>query len=116
MSGSLATASVLYRGNADVVFWPSHRTLVKVLSNIVEHPEEAKYRRLNKKGKAFEELCNAKGCDAFLRSLGWIDQGFPPCPSFFFRPFFHCYGPPRTRACVGEFLVLVEVNEATLVC
>src|SRR3990167_4926183 len=65
-----------YRSNPDVIFWPSHKILVKVLSNIVENPKEAKFRRLNKKGKAFAEMAGeAKGCESFLKTIGWKDEG-----------------------------------------
>lgn len=48
--------------------------MIKIFTNIAEHPEDEKFRRLNKGGKAFQ-ACNIKGAMAVFKEAGFVDGG-----------------------------------------
>jgi hypothetical protein len=68
--------SLLLRNDDPLVFQAATETLFKILQNIVQHPEEAKYRSISRSSAAFrQKLSCAKGAVRFLKAVGFEEEG-----------------------------------------
>jgi PUB domain/Ubiquitin family len=83
-SSAVATSSVatalqeLRRGNSETSYKTAVSTLDKVLSNIVEHPMEEKYRNLKANNPAFQRRFGAlSGAEAVMIACGFARQDQP---------------------------------------
>jgi len=62
--------------NDPVTFQAATETLFKIVQNVLQHPDEAKYRTLRRKATAFaQKVGAAKGGVRFLRAVGFVDEG-----------------------------------------
>ncbi len=59
----------------DVYFRDAHKIIVRIVTNIVSDPEEAKFRQINMKGKAFHSVAEAAGAVDVLLFLGFRVEG-----------------------------------------
>ena len=68
--------AILLQNEDPIVFQQATECLFKALQNVLQHPEEAKYRSLRRSSKGFaEKLRPAKGAVRFLRACGFIERG-----------------------------------------
>lgn len=73
---TLDEACALLLQNETPAFRTSTETLYKIVKNILDQPDEAKFRSLRRNGKAFtENLAHAKGAVRFLRAVGFAEVG-----------------------------------------
>ena len=62
--------------NDPITFKTATETLFKICQNIVQHPDEPKYRSLARSGATFTgKLGNAKGAVRFLKAVGFAEEG-----------------------------------------
>ena len=61
--------------NEQLVFQQATETLFTILQNVLQNPDEPKYRNVRRSTKAFQEkLAHAKGAVRFLRAAGFVEQ------------------------------------------
>ena len=56
-------------------FGAAHAVLLKLLGNIVAHPDELKYRRLRTTNAKIAALLQTRGVRALLIGLGFVEEG-----------------------------------------
>ncbi|GFH14030.1 PUB domain-containing protein [Haematococcus lacustris] len=79
---SLALESELldYKHNHPVHIENCAALLIKIFGNVLDHPDEAKYRQIKASGNTFKtQVANVKGGEHLMTLAGWKVQ-VCPCP------------------------------------
>ena len=67
---------LLLQNESDSVFQSATETLFKVFQNVLQHPDDAKYRTLRRTTSSFAtNLGSAKGAVRLLKAAGFVEQG-----------------------------------------
>ena len=73
---TLDQACSLLLQNDPIVFQTATEALFKVIQNILQQPEEPKFRSLRRTAKGFsEKIATAKGAVRFLKAAGFVEEG-----------------------------------------
>ncbi|KAL6080005.1 UBX domain-containing protein 6 [Balamuthia mandrillaris] len=77
MEEQLAAAFETLIEQPDVDFHPALTTLVKLVNNVLQHPEpDSKFRKVAFTSKVFQDkVWKVKGAPQFLQALGWTREG-----------------------------------------
>ena len=51
------------------------KILHKIISNIIMHPTQDKYKKINTQSKLFNDIYKDPNCMQFIKTIGFVEQG-----------------------------------------